>query len=183
MNSSDKKDTRHKCPCYYCSSANRPKDCYKSSKDYYSAHYTKKSKKGDGINGKRFTELEKESIFPQTEETGREFLSDRKKHEPALACPHGKKCHVYKHSYNKGHCEISKIFLETFQWGSEVGERWVNEKIPHLSKTPKALEVFQEDIKYLLKEVAQKPKTKANAWDLGFWHGALLYLQRISPED
>nr|YP_009405750.1 hypothetical protein Lo_san1Pt0118 [Lobelia sancta]ASA37825.1 hypothetical protein Lo_san1Pt0118 [Lobelia sancta] len=194
MNSSEKKDVGPKCPCYYCStylSANRPKDCYNSAnynspKDYYSSHYNpkkKKSKKGDGINGKRFPELEKESLFPQTDETGRKFLSARKKHEPALTCPHGKKCHGYKHSYNKGHCETCKIFLEAFQSGSGAGERWINQEIQRLSKNRKALEAFQGTIKSLLKEAAQKPKTELNAWNLGFWHGALLRLQRLSPED
>nr|YP_009403867.1 hypothetical protein Lo_abe1Pt0117 [Lobelia aberdarica]YP_009404137.1 hypothetical protein Lo_bam1Pt0117 [Lobelia bambuseti]ASA35133.1 hypothetical protein Lo_abe1Pt0117 [Lobelia aberdarica]ASA35403.1 hypothetical protein Lo_bam1Pt0117 [Lobelia bambuseti] len=198
MNSSDTKDVGPKCPCYcycyYCStylSANRPKDCYNSPNsnsplDYYSTDYNPKKKKtqdGDGINGKRFPELEEESLFPQTDETGRQFLSARKKHEPALTCPHGKKCYGYKHSYNKGHCETCKIFLEAFQLGSGAGERWINEKIQRLSKKRKALEAFQGTIKSLLKEAAQKPKTKINAWNLGFWHGALLWLQRLSPED
>nr|YP_009339683.1 hypothetical protein Lo_bon1Pt0114 [Lobelia boninensis]APQ39076.1 hypothetical protein Lo_bon1Pt0114 [Lobelia boninensis] len=190
MNSYGNKDVGPKCPCYYCStylSANRPKDCYNSSNynylsDCYSQNYNSKQKKKDGINGKRFPELEKESLFPQTDETGRKFLSARKKHEPALTCPHGKKCHEYKHSYNKGHWETCK-FLKAFQLGSGAGERWINQKIQRLSKNRKALEVFQESIKSLLREAAQKPKTELNAWNLGFWHGALLRLQRLSPED
>lgn len=196
MNSSENKDVGPKCPFYYCStylSANCPKDYYK--KDYYKDDYykddsssdynskPKKSKKGDGLNGKRFPELEKESLFPQTDEIGRKFLSARKKHEPALTCPHGKKCHGYKHAYNKGHCETWEIFWQAFQWGSESGERWINQKIPRLSKNRKALEAFQENIKPLLKEAAQKPKTELNAWNLGFWHAAFLRLQRLSPED
>nr|YP_009406823.1 hypothetical protein Tr_kau1Pt0118 [Trematolobelia kauaiensis]ASA39344.1 hypothetical protein Tr_kau1Pt0118 [Trematolobelia kauaiensis] len=188
MNSSRNNDVGPKCPCYYCStylSANRPKDCY-NSLDSYSPDYNpkkKKSKNGDGINGKRFPELEKESLFPQTDETGRKFISARKKHEPAPTCPHGKKCHGYKHSYNKGHCETYKSFLEAFQWGKGTGERWINQKIPRLSKNRTALEAMQGNIKSLLKEAAQKPKTELNAWNLGFWHGALLPLQRLSPED
>nr|YP_009404497.1 hypothetical protein Lo_dav1Pt0118 [Lobelia davidii]ASA36122.1 hypothetical protein Lo_dav1Pt0118 [Lobelia davidii] len=196
-----------KCRCYYCST-------YVSITDYYSSNYNSKKEGGingkrcpelekeggingkrcpelekeGGINGKRFPELEKESLFPQTEETGRKFLSARKKHEPALTCPHGKKYHGYKHSYNKGHCdtysnETGKIFLEAFQSGSGAGERWINQKIQRLSKNRKALEAFQGNIKSLLKEAAQKPKTELNAWNLGFWHGALLRLRRLSPED
>nr|YP_009405391.1 hypothetical protein Lo_org1Pt0117 [Lobelia organensis]ASA37466.1 hypothetical protein Lo_org1Pt0117 [Lobelia organensis] len=191
MNSYGNNDVAPKCPCYYCStylSANRPKDCSHSRnyKDDYSGDYNftkNKSKNGDEINGKRFPELEKESLFPQTDETGRIFISARKKHEPALTCPYGKKYHGYKHSYNKGHCETWKILVEAFELGSEEGERWLNQKIERLSKTRKALEVFQGSIKSLLTEAAQKPKTKLNAWNLGFWHGALLRLQRLSPED
>nr|YP_009404765.1 hypothetical protein Lo_kau1Pt0117 [Lobelia kauaensis]ASA36750.1 hypothetical protein Lo_kau1Pt0117 [Lobelia kauaensis] len=174
-----------KCPCYYCSAyllANRPKDCY-NSPDCHSPDYNSKNKQGDGINGKRFPELEKESLFPQTDETGRKLISARKKYEPALTCPHGKKCHGYTYSYNKGHCETCKIFLEAFQLGSGVGEKWINQKIEHLSKNRKVLEAFEATIKPRLKEAAQKPKTKFTAWNLGFWHGALLWLQRLSPED
>nr|YP_009405928.1 hypothetical protein Lo_ses1Pt0118 [Lobelia sessilifolia]ASA38003.1 hypothetical protein Lo_ses1Pt0118 [Lobelia sessilifolia] len=162
----------------------------KRPKDYYRSNYNtrKDGIKKDGINGKKFPELEKESLFPQTDETGRKFLSARKEHEPALTCPHRTKCHGYKHSCNKGHCatysnEICKIFLEAFQSGSGAGERWINQKIDRLSKNRNALEAFQGNMKSLLKEAAQKPKTELNAWNLGFWHGALLRLQTISPED
>nr|YP_010850027.1 ORF present in extra-plastid DNA segment [Lobelia pyramidalis]WGH11450.1 ORF present in extra-plastid DNA segment [Lobelia pyramidalis] len=179
------KEVGPKCRCYYC----RTYVSRNSPKDYYSLDYNLKEKKEKGgINGKRFPELEKESLFPQTEETGRKFLSARKKHEPALTCPHGKKYHGYKHSYNKGHCytysnETDKIFLEAFQSGSGAGERWINQKIQRLSKNRKALEAFQANIKSLLTEAAKKPKTELNARKLGFWHGALLRLDRLSPED
>nr|YP_010849856.1 ORF present in extra-plastid DNA segment [Lobelia montana]WGH11184.1 ORF present in extra-plastid DNA segment [Lobelia montana] len=166
--------------CYHCSthiSTNRPKN---------GSNYNYNSPK-DGINGKKFPELEKESLFPQTDSAERKFISARKEHEPALTCPHGKKCHRYKHSYNKGHCETysCKIFLEAFQSGREAGERWINQKIKihRLSKNRKALEAFQGNMKSLLKEAAQKPKTELHFWNLGFWHGALLRLQTISPED
>nr|YP_009404586.1 hypothetical protein Lo_don1Pt0118 [Lobelia doniana]ASA36391.1 hypothetical protein Lo_don1Pt0118 [Lobelia doniana] len=189
FNYDDKEEVGPKCCCYYCStdvSINRTKDCSNSPNYNNSSDYN--SRKKGGINGKRFPELEKESLFPQTEETGRKFISARKKHEPALTCPHGKKYHGYKHSYNKGHCdtysnETGKILLEAFQSGSGAGERWINQKIQRLSKNRKALEAFQADIKSLLQEAAQKPKTELNAWNLGFWHGALLRLPRLSPED
>nr|YP_009340218.1 hypothetical protein Lo_pol1Pt0118 [Lobelia polyphylla]APQ39701.1 hypothetical protein Lo_pol1Pt0118 [Lobelia polyphylla] len=150
--------------------------------------YRKDGIKKDRINGKKFPELEKESLFPQTDETRRKFLSARKEHEPALTCPHQKKCHGYKHSYNKGHCETysndtCKIFLEAFHSGNVAGERWIKKKIQRLSKNRNALEAFQGTIKSLLKEAAQKPKTELNAWNLGFWHGAFLRLKTISPED
>nr|YP_009404944.1 hypothetical protein Lo_mel1Pt0117 [Lobelia melliana]ASA36929.1 hypothetical protein Lo_mel1Pt0117 [Lobelia melliana] len=178
-------DLRSKCPCYYCRT-NCPTDCYNhsnynSQKDYNSPDCKLKNEKDNGINGKRFPELEKESLFPQTDKTGRKFLSE--KHEPALTCPHGKKYQGYKHSYNKGHCETCKIFLKPFQLGSEEGERWINEKIPRLSQNRRALEALQENIKSLLREAAQKPKTEPYAWNLGFWHGALLRVQRLNPED
>nr|YP_009403216.1 hypothetical protein Dial_fl1Pt0119 [Dialypetalum floribundum]ASA34409.1 hypothetical protein Dial_fl1Pt0119 [Dialypetalum floribundum] len=179
-------------------SANRPKDCSKYNISINRPKDCSKYKRKDGIkkdgikkdriNGKKFPELEKESLFPQKDETGRKFLSARKEHEPALTCPHQTKCHGYKHSCNKGHCETysnesCKIFLEAFQWGSGAGERWINQKIQRLSKNRNALEAFQGNIKSLLKEAAQKPKTELNAWNLGFWHGALLRLQTIKPED
>nr|YP_009403126.1 hypothetical protein Cya_lep1Pt0116 [Cyanea leptostegia]ASA34319.1 hypothetical protein Cya_lep1Pt0116 [Cyanea leptostegia] len=203
MNYFENKDVGSKCPCYYCRtylSANHPKDYYSCSDYKFTKNQCKKGngingkrfpeletgngingkrfpelETGNGINGKRFPELEKESLFPQIDES----LSARKKYKPVLTCPYGKKCHGYKHSYNKGHCD----FLEAFQWGSKGGEEWLTEKIPRLSKNRKALEVFQGNIKSLLKEAAQNPKTEVNAWNLGFWHGALLRLQRISPED
>nr|YP_009402947.1 hypothetical protein Ce_gra1Pt0118 [Centropogon granulosus]ASA34140.1 hypothetical protein Ce_gra1Pt0118 [Centropogon granulosus] len=181
----------HGCDFFTYSGLSRPKDSIKKNE----------------INGKKFPEWEKNSIFPQTEETGRKLISDRNehepaltcphrkkchgyKHEPALTCPHRKKCHGYKHSYNKDHCETyandtCKIFLEAFHAGSAAGERWLTHKIKinRLSKNRNALEALQGDIKSLLKEEAQKPKTKLNTWNLGFWHGAFLRLKTISPED
>nr|YP_009405212.1 hypothetical protein Lo_nii1Pt0115 [Lobelia niihauensis]ASA37287.1 hypothetical protein Lo_nii1Pt0115 [Lobelia niihauensis] len=133
--------------------------------------------------GRGFPSWKRKVFFHKQTKLGENCFLLGTKHEPALTCPHGKKCHGYKHSYNKGHCETCKIFLEAFQSGSGAGERWINQKIQRFSKNCKALEAFQENIKPLLKEAAQKPKTELNAWNLGFWHGAFLRLQRLSPED
>nr|YP_009404047.1 hypothetical protein Lo_ang1Pt0118 [Pratia angulata]ASA35313.1 hypothetical protein Lo_ang1Pt0118 [Pratia angulata] len=145
----------------------------------------KGSDKKAKINGKRFPEFERESLFPERTELKRKSLSFGKEHQPALTCPHRQKCRGYKHSFNTGHCatylkETCKIFWEAFHSGHAAGERWMNQRIHRVAITRMA---WEANLKARLTAAAENPKTELDSWHLGFWHGAFLRLKRIHPED
>nr|YP_009403630.1 hypothetical protein Hy_tri1Pt0117 [Hypsela tridens]ASA34823.1 hypothetical protein Hy_tri1Pt0117 [Hypsela tridens] len=140
------------------------------------------SKSSNTINGKKFPDLEKESIFPHRKKPSRKCLSVRKEHQRALTCPHRQKCLGYKHSCNTGHYatyskDTCTIFGEAFHSGHAAGERLINDTIHAVAKNHSSLERLQIKIKVLLTETAKKPRTELNAWNLGVWHGAFLRLK------
>nr|YP_009406734.1 hypothetical protein So_biv1Pt0118 [Solenopsis bivonae]ASA39255.1 hypothetical protein So_biv1Pt0118 [Solenopsis bivonae] len=144
------------------------------------------------INDKKFAEVEKQSLFSQKEY----------EHQAQLKCPHenpakeghcktySKEGHCKTYSkeghcktYSKeGHCKTysndrsricsictSKAYDE-FYAGRAKGKRWMDAQIRRALPTREELEPLEEDVKAVLKEKSQNPRSP---WNLGLLHGLL----------